>query len=405
MRNMWMDGLRIALLACGLVALPVQAQNLPVKDISDQAMTLTSDKHPADPEPAVDQPDAAAETSAAPSTKPDLVIAPIPISNPTIGTGVAAAAVLFYNPNQASQPWVSGIGGGYTSSDSWGIGAFHSMSLAKDRLRFLGFAGYGIANIDFYGIGPDAGEAGISIKMRDKAFIGLADVEGQIFTKGFLRHLYIGGRIYYLDLNASVTLPVPGRPDIDPPAIERQSAIAMIGPSFTFDSRNSSTNTRKGVYVTGSMLYGAKWLGSDFDHHKLQFAANAYFPLGKQTVLGIRKQLCGVSDDAPYYDLCLFGQQGDLRGYETGRYRDGASWALQAELRQHLFGRFGGVAFAGVGGIAEDTGAILKHSTVLYSGGVGLRYLASKDANVNLRADVAWGKDGAAFYFGIGEAF
>src|SRR3546814_7756260 len=84
---------------------------------------------------------------------------------------------------------------------------------------------------------------------------------------------------------------------------------------------------------------------------------------------------------------------------------DLASWAIQAELRQHLFGKLGGVAFFGVGGIAEDAGAIWKHSTVLTSGGVGIRYLASKDANVNLRADIAWGKDGAAFYFGIGEAF
>lgn len=42
---------------------------------------------------------------------------------------------------------------------------------------------------------------------------------------------------------------------------------------------------------------------------------------------------------------------------------------------------------------------------MLPAGGFGLRYLASKEANVNLRADIAWGKDGAAFYFGIGEAF
>ena len=42
---------------------------------------------------------------------------------------------------------------------------------------------------------------------------------------------------------------------------------------------------------------------------------------------------------------------------------------------------------------------------MLGSGGVGLRYLASPDNDVNLRLDVAWGKDGAAVYFGIGEAF
>lgn len=42
---------------------------------------------------------------------------------------------------------------------------------------------------------------------------------------------------------------------------------------------------------------------------------------------------------------------------------------------------------------------------MLTSGGLGLRYLASEANNVNLRIDVAWGKDGSAVYFGIGEAF
>ncbi|WHO40285.1 BamA/TamA family outer membrane protein [Sphingobium sp. AP49] len=385
----------LALLACLPWTISAAAQNAPVKDIADQAQTIRPDNG---------APDATAP-SQPPSTKPDLVITPIPMSNPAFGTGLAAAAVMFYNPNGSSQPWISGVGGGYTSTDSWGVGAFHSMSAAKDRLRVMAFAGYGIANLDFYGIGPDAGSAGVSIKLKDKALIGISDVEYKFFTKGFLRHLYLGGRIYYLDLNSTTSIPLPNRPDFTPPEIERDSKISMIGPAFTFDSRDNSTAPRKGVYVTGSMLYGADWLGSDFEHHKLSFAANAYFPLSKTTVLGVRKQLCGVSDNAPYYDLCLFGQQGDLRGYEAGRYRDGASWALQAEIRQHLFGRFGIVGFGGVGGIAEDTSAILKHSTVLGSGGFGIRYLASKSANVNLRADIAWGKDGAAFYFGIGEAF
>jgi hypothetical protein len=73
-----------------------------------------------------------------------------------------------------------------------------------------------------------------------------------------------------------------------------------------------------------------------------------------------------------------------------GRYRDGASWAFQGEVRQHLFGKFGVVAFGGVGGIAEGVGD--KHSTGLVAGGGGLRYIASKSNNVNLRLDIPWAK-------------
>lgn len=389
----------LGLMGCSI---PAAAQSL-TRDLSDQAQTLvpTSSAPELKPLPVLDT-----GPPAAPNSKPDLVIAPIPVSNPAMGTGLAGAAVLFYNPNQARQPWISGIGGGYTSTDSWAAGVFHSMSLDNNRLRFLGFAGYGVANVDFYGIGPDAGAAGLSVKMHDTGFAAIVDTEYQIFRKGFLRHLYFGARLYYLDLNARTKIPLPNHPELTPPEFERDSAVSMIGPAFTFDTRDNSTYPRKGVYATGSLLYGADWLGSDFEHRKFQFAGNAYFPLGQSTVLGIRKQLCSVTkSDAPYYDLCLYGQQGDLRGYETGRYRDGASWALQAEVRQHLFGRFGMVGFGGLGGIAKDAGDIFKHSKMLPAAGVGLRFLASKSANVNLRADVAWGKDGAAFYFGIGEAF
>src|SRR3546814_15990469 len=82
-----------------------------------------------------------------------------------------------------------------------------------------------------------------------------------------------------MDLDSTIKVPLPGRPDLEPPALERNSAIGMIGPSFTFDKRDNATNPRKGVYVTGSLLYGASWLGSDFGHHKFELGTNAYFPL------------------------------------------------------------------------------------------------------------------------------
>ncbi|HEX7853683.1 MAG TPA: BamA/TamA family outer membrane protein [Sphingobium sp.] len=370
----------------------VQAQQRVSEELPQQAQTLTPSE-------------IGSGEAVKKSKKAELLVVPIPMSNPAMGTGITVAAVAFYNPNDSSQPWVSGAGAGYTSTESWGGGAFHSMSLGHDAVRVLGFIGYGDARLKFYGIGPEAGSQGVSVQIEDKALVGLADVQWRPIKHGLLRHVYAGARLMYLDIDSTVQLPHPFRPDLSPSPLELRSKIVSIGPSFTFDSRNSSLNPRKGVYVTGTWLFGAKFLGSDFDQDKMQIGVNAYFPLGKNTVLGVRKQLCSVSSNAPFYDLCMFGQQGDLRGYETGRYRDGATWALQAEIRQHLFWRLGMVAFAGVGGIADSSKDIWKHSTVLSSGGAGLRFLASKRNNVNVRFDAAYGKDGFAFYFGIGEAF
>lgn len=152
-------------------------------------------------------------------------------------------------------------------------------------------------------------------------------------------------------------------------------------------------------------MFGLSAMGSDFDHSKLELRSTAYFPLDEGSVLAVRKTACAVKGDAPFYDICLFGQHADLRGYEAGRYRDKASWAFQIELRQAIWARLGGVAFVGIGGIAASSKDIWKHSYVLSSGGLGLRYLASRQNNVNLRADLAFGEDGPAFYLGIGEAF
>ena len=366
-----------------------QAASLP-DEVQDQADTLR---------------EAPAEDAAAARKSADLVIAPLPVSNPALGTGAALAGVLYYNPNNAPQPWVTGVAAGYTSTDSWGGGLFHQMSLDHDRFRISGLAGYGDAKLKFYGIGSQAGAAGISVNLRDRGLKAYLDGQVRLFDHGLLSKLHVGVRVSYLRIRSSISIPTPDHPELDLPSIELRSNVNAIGPSFTMDSRDHPFNPRKGVLVTGTWMFGAGFLGSDFGHRKLEILSTAYFPLGKQTVLAVRKTLCAVKGKAPFYDLCLFGQHADLRGYEAGRYRDRASWAFQGEVRQKISKRFGVVGFAGVGGIAPSSGDIWKHSHVLASGGAGLRYLASEANNVNVRLDVAWGKDGSAIYFGIGEAF
>lgn len=337
--------------------------------------------------------------------KAELIVAPIPVANPALGTGAALAGVMYYNPNDAPDPWVTGIAGGYTSTDTWGVGFMHQMSLGDDRVRISALGGYGDARLKFYGIGASLAATGVSVDLRDKGLLGYVDAQVRPFDRGFLRHLHFGVKLSYMQVSSTVSLPTPNRPDLDLPSFELHSHVSAIGPSFTFDSRNDSLNPRRGVYVVGSWMFGADFLGSDFTHRKLEIAANGFFPLGKGTVLALRRSLCGVKGKAPFYDLCLFGKNADLRGFEAGRYRDGASWALQAEIRQHVVGRLGVVVFGGAGGIADDVKAIWKHSHVLVSGGGGLRYMVSRTNKVNLRFDIARGKDGTAFYFGIGEAF
>src|SRR3546814_15557587 len=79
--------------------------------------------------------------------------------------------------------------------------------------------------------------------------------------------------------------------------------------------------------------------------------------------------------------------------------------ALQVEQRWKFAERWGVVGFAGVGGVGSDIGEVFE-ADVLASGGLGLRFQASKDYEVHLAVDGAVNRDGdLSLYFRIGEAF
>ncbi|WP_230293691.1 BamA/TamA family outer membrane protein [Croceicoccus sp. Ery5] len=330
-------------------------------------------------------------------------IAPLPFSDPAFGTGGGAIVSLNSGPEGGPRSWVTDLGAVFTSSDAWAIGLSHRMSLGDDRLRLTAKAGYADARIDYYGIGADEGDGRQPVALRSKDFSATADAQMRFFDHGLLSHVHAGPRLRYLNSRNSprdFDSPLP-----EPLLASSDSDIVSAGLAFAFQTRDDPFAPTRGVDVTGNWMFGLKGLGSDYSHRKMEILSTAYFTLDEGSVLAVRKTACAISGDAPFYDLCLFGEHGDLRGYEIGRYRDGASWSLHLELRQHLSGRLGGVAFVGAGGIADSSGDIWKHSHVLSSAGFGMRYRMSDRNRANLRADLAFGQDGPAFYLGIGEAF
>jgi len=333
------------------------------------------------------------------SGKPSFVAMPIPQSNPALGNGLAVGALLLYEPKGSGGVWTSGIGGLYTDTDSWGVAVFQKAHFREDRFRLTAGAGYADMNLKFYGIGAGAGERDISIDLNQSGTFVLA--------QGLYRlrqNVYVGAQYRLLQVDTTLDAPPPpAYPDLDPPPLERQSQVSGLGLAAEYDSRDSEYGPHKGVYAQGQLLWNGDILGSDFEYAKFTGAVNGYHGVGKG-VLAWRGSLCASGDGAPFYDLCMYGQSNDLRGYESGQYRDKALWAVQAEYRRPLFWRFGGVVFAGVGGIAPGIDR-LGDSTVLPAAGVGLRFAASKKYRINMSLDAAWGQDSSAVYFYIGEAF
>jgi hypothetical protein len=331
--------------------------------------------------------------------KSDLLIVPIPQSSPSLGTGITLGGGLFYNPNGSKEPWTTGGAVMATTNGSWAIGAGHKMAWGKDKFRLTAFAGYADVNLRFFGIGPGAGDLNRSVDINDKGIIAFADPQIRIAP-----NVYFGMRALYIDLKTSLRNDGENPAGIELPAREIDSRLVQMGPVAVYDSRDSSLYPQDGIYAQASLLMGLKGLGSDFSNERLTIYANAYESIGERTVLAGRISTCAVSDGSPFYDICLYGASSDLRGYETGRYRDQASWATQVEIRHRLKGKFGLAAFAGVGGIAPSLGDI-GESKILPAAGAGIRWQPSKETPINLRIDFAVGRNSNAFYVSVGEAF
>jgi len=104
----------------------------------------------------------------------------------------------------------------------------------------------------------------------------------------------------------------------------------------------------------------AESLGSEFSYEYTKFAFNKYNGMSEHQVIAFRGMGCAATGGhVPIYDLCLFGNNSDLRGYTAGRYQDRRMFAAQAEYRLSLpvkgfLGRFGVVGFAGFGAVSPS---------------------------------------------------
>jgi len=327
----------------------------------------------------------------------DVVVAPIPISNPTVGTGLAVVVMPFYRLGERSPLSNTAVAAGYTSSGSWGVGAAQSTRLSGDELRIDGFLGYVELRYNFFGIGASAGSAGVSVPIVQKAYAFVPELLFEVVKSAFLGLRYRGVRVETA-LNGSP-------PALLEPLVGSSVTVTSsgVGPVALLDTRDNEMNPASGVLIDFRGNFADQSLGSDLDYRTFTLAGNYYRRAGPG-VLALRGYACGVSDDTPLFDLCLFGAGTDLRGYEAGRYRDRTMFALQGEYRFPLGGRFGAVVFAGSGKVARTFGE-MDGEPDLPSIGAGLRWLASEKARVNLSVDVAKGRDGTAAYVYVKESF
>lgn len=325
--------------------------------------------------------------------KYSFVVAPIPIVNPTIGNGLAVAALMLYKIDPQSPVSTTAVAAGYTDTESWGVGVMQDAKFAEDRWRIMGGAAIAVAQYELYvpGVSPD-----FHFSTEQRLGGGLVQAMRRVAPE-----LYAGLRY----MRAVVNFPTPedAQPVIPEEGIDFN--IGGLGIAAEWDSRNHSFQPSGGNRAVFRTNFSRDTFGGDLDYDTFSLAFNHYRRgFREQDVFALRASLCATSNDTPFFERCQFGSSNDLRGYPVGRYYDDAMYAAQVEYRAPLWKRLGAVAFVGVGSVTGSFGD-LGSGEALTASGIGLRILASKEQRLNVSIDWAIGRDESALYMYIGEAF
>jgi hypothetical protein len=329
------------------------------------------------------------------------VIAPIPISSPAFGSGLLLIAGYVFKLNEndkKSPPSTLGGAGAFTSNGSRGLILGGRLYFQENKYQSTVVVGKGRANLDFFGIGRIPGRDPISVPLSVNATFFFGEV-----MRNLGKGIFIGPRYQFRRIGARIDgLVPPGGFEV--PEIDHQANSAALGFHLQRDLRDSTFYPTKGsLFDFTADFFDQAW-GSRRQYQTYKIAYNGFQEIAPKQVFAYRAMACSANGSVPFYDLCLYGTNSDLRGYTTGEFQNRRMFAGQAEYRVDWKKRLGFVAFAGVGGIARTWGEF-RSDQLLPSAGAGLRFKLDKKNHINYRVDVGFGREGRTVSIGVAEAF
>jgi hypothetical protein len=327
-----------------------------------------------------------------------ILIVPIPISSPAIGSGIIPVLAYIFtisSKDKISSPSYVGVAGLFTNNGSRAFVVGGQLYLKENRYQITSAFTRGNINYNIYGTERIQGK--LPLIQTGQAFFG--EFLYRVGWKFFAGPRFLTGNSFVtIAPNNESTVPVP-------PDVGLHTTLTAIGIRVL---RNTSPNRFypiSGSYFSFTADFFSEKLGSKYAFQSYKTEFNKYWSVSKEQVLAFNSYFCAIGGQPPFYGNCIYGTDSELRGYTAGRYFDRYAVATQLEYRLVLPKRFGLVAFGGAGGVIPGGSQFLSKQKFLPSGGVGLRFELNKKYHVNLRADVAQGRDGHTFSMGIGEVF
>ncbi len=303
------------------------------------------------------------------------VLAPIPFSNPTIGSGLILGAGYLFNLDEGSKPSVIGVAALKSDNGSRVGGA--SVNINFNDNRWLIKALYAEADVH-YDLYTDVG----ILPIRQDGVLGRFSL-----AYGVTPDLSFGASFRYLDTTVS-----PGfanLPPIPPPFDQfLNTRIGNVGLLSDWDTRDDTIYPTKGQSLHVEAFQGFALQGLVDDYSKAYANYTHYFSPASKTVIAARFSVCGSSSQTPFFDQCSLGTVDAFRGFSATQYLDFYSTSVQVEARQRLTKRLGVVVFGGSGLTGPSFGELGDggtHSAV----GLGARYRVSKKFPLDFSVDVS----------------
>lgn len=342
------------------------------------------------------------------SRQSSLLILPAFSSAPETGLEIGGAALFsFYSDTTDRRTNVSSIFG-YTTITTKGQTKL-SLNLnywtPHNKRHYTATSSYYNYPFNFYGVGNNT-------KLADKDF-----VSEKRYKESFECDFVLGNRFYIGYVVGAFKYFYKydrGKNDIlntDPQVEDKRGGMAgYIGPSVTFDTRNSNTYATKGVIINAyyNLMHGA-FINNGYKGGFFNIEYSQFFPLTRFLVLGTDIQEQSLTGSAsPFYLLPQMGSDEMMRGYYQGRYRDRNYIAGQTELRWRINKRFGLAAFAGTGEVFHS-GFSLPQLKPDYGGGI--RYFFDVQKGLAVRLDYGIGEKPVGepretgFYIALGQSF
>jgi len=315
-----------------------------------------------------------------------------PITEPAVGYGAIGALVFIDRKAPVEgqgfvRPNIAAAGGLLTENGTEGLFAAHLGTWLQGRLRTEVALADADVNLEFFGLGGNAGTGEAGLDYSVAAHGGMVRASYRLGNYP----LWLGLR--YALAQTQVTLRDPGFEQPGVSLDDRNLRLSGLTPTLTLDTRDNFFTPTRGWYLDVSAPVFREDLGGDRDFETLTVSAMHFRPLSQSLYFGIRGAARTSSDGTPFYLRPYVA----LRGVQMLRYQGEQSAEIEVELRWQFHQRFSLVGFGGAGNARSSIGGRERDETVA-AGGAGFRYLLARSYGLHMGLDVALGPDDPVLY-------